>query len=447
MLAIADARRRRHGARGRARRPARRDERRRRADRGRHRRRDGSRGDPRRHARRRSPREKAGIFKPRPARRDRRVAASRRRCRCSSTRARAAGVATIDDRSTTRRSRASRRSRSPARTSARNAAAALAAIDALERDRRVGDAPARRPRERRAIPGGSRWPATVILDGAHNPHGARALAATLRERGDRPVLVHRGVSADKDVAAIARSARARGRARRSRRATSRSGRSEPERSPRRRDFGGDRSHARRISRPRSRRARTIGSPILIAGSLFLVGEARVALSRRAGRSGPRDPSRAALASSGSAQRRSSSVRGSPAHDFVANVARICLAPASSSSPSKNPMRLHAPPPPRRASPCSSGPRSAPRRRGASARSSASKSKNVCRSTRNRLSVSTGSLGASSIGCAARSWAAETRPQSCTGKSWLPATKREDRVAHPLEGRHRVPAGLVDRRSR
>jgi len=42
----------------------------------------------------------------------------------------------------------------------------------------------------------------VILDGAHNPHGARALAATLRERGVRPVLVI-AVSADKDARAIA----------------------------------------------------------------------------------------------------------------------------------------------------------------------------------------------------------------------------------------------------
>src|SRR5262249_32436821 len=42
----------------------------------------------------------------------------------------------------------------------------------------------------------------LILDGAHNPHGARALAATLRAGGIRPVLVC-AVSADKDVAGIA----------------------------------------------------------------------------------------------------------------------------------------------------------------------------------------------------------------------------------------------------
>ncbi|HEY0986334.1 MAG TPA: cyanophycin synthetase, partial [Kofleriaceae bacterium] len=42
----------------------------------------------------------------------------------------------------------------------------------------------------------------IILDGAHNPHGAAALADALRERGERPVLII-GVSADKDAAAIA----------------------------------------------------------------------------------------------------------------------------------------------------------------------------------------------------------------------------------------------------
>ncbi len=41
----------------------------------------------------------------------------------------------------------------------------------------------------------------VILDGAHNPHGAAALAATLAARGERPVLII-AVSADKDVAAL-----------------------------------------------------------------------------------------------------------------------------------------------------------------------------------------------------------------------------------------------------
>jgi len=43
----------------------------------------------------------------------------------------------------------------------------------------------------------------IILDRPHNPHGALALAEALRERGEHPVLIV-AVSADKDVAAIAR---------------------------------------------------------------------------------------------------------------------------------------------------------------------------------------------------------------------------------------------------
>jgi dihydrofolate synthase/folylpolyglutamate synthase len=43
----------------------------------------------------------------------------------------------------------------------------------------------------------------LILDGAHNPHGARALAETLRELGLVPTLVI-AVSEDKDIAGIAR---------------------------------------------------------------------------------------------------------------------------------------------------------------------------------------------------------------------------------------------------
>ena len=87
----------------------------------------------------------------------------------------------------------------------RNAAAAIAAIRALGlpvvaealagvrhpgRFEVIGPdvAPARIPR--------------ILLDGAHNPHGAAALADALRERGERPVLII-AVSADKDVTAIA----------------------------------------------------------------------------------------------------------------------------------------------------------------------------------------------------------------------------------------------------
>jgi dihydrofolate synthase/folylpolyglutamate synthase len=108
----------------------------------------------------------------------------------------------------------------------------------------------------------------LILDGAHNPHGARALAQTLVEQGIRPVLVI-ACSADKDVAAIAAALRP---------AVSHvvATRYQQERAM---DpatlagfFGGE--HAPDLAAAVAR-ARQLGSPVLVAGSLFLVGEARV----------------------------------------------------------------------------------------------------------------------------------------------------------------------------
>src|SRR6185295_4730569 len=88
----------------------------------------------------------------------------------------------------------------------RNAAAAIAAVralglpivaSALVRVRHPGRFEIVEPP---ATPPGV---ACIILDGAHNPHGAAALADALRARGERPVLIA-AVSADKDIAAIAR---------------------------------------------------------------------------------------------------------------------------------------------------------------------------------------------------------------------------------------------------
>jgi dihydrofolate synthase/folylpolyglutamate synthase len=78
----------------------------------------------------------------------------------------------------------------------RNAAAAVAAMEL-----------ARLPYFRGALltvrhPGRFEVAGELILDGAHNPHGARALAAALAEQGLRPMLVL-AVSSDKDVRAIA----------------------------------------------------------------------------------------------------------------------------------------------------------------------------------------------------------------------------------------------------
>jgi dihydrofolate synthase/folylpolyglutamate synthase len=86
-----------------------------------------------------------------------------------------------------------------------NAAAALAALDDLE----MAPVP---PHDIAEILAGVTHPGRfevigdtqsgVILDGAHNPHGARALATTLRARAIRPVLIV-AVSSDKDIRAIA----------------------------------------------------------------------------------------------------------------------------------------------------------------------------------------------------------------------------------------------------
>ena len=86
----------------------------------------------------------------------------------------------------------------------RNAAAALAAIDRLG----LSIDPETRASTLATIQHPGRFEVFVhggvqfILDGAHNPHGALALAEALRERADRPLLII-AVSADKEVAQIA----------------------------------------------------------------------------------------------------------------------------------------------------------------------------------------------------------------------------------------------------
>jgi len=88
----------------------------------------------------------------------------------------------------------------------RNAAAALAAFDQLEA-LGVGKLdPVARARTLAHVVHPGRFEVIegrprIILDGAHNPHGAAALAAALRATAERPVLVL-GVSADKDVRGI-----------------------------------------------------------------------------------------------------------------------------------------------------------------------------------------------------------------------------------------------------
>ncbi len=83
----------------------------------------------------------------------------------------------------------------------RNAANALAAIGCLDRWTGALDLATLEPPPGRfeLVDGGD---VDLILDGAHNPHAAAALAAELRARGIQPVLIV-AASSDKDVAGIA----------------------------------------------------------------------------------------------------------------------------------------------------------------------------------------------------------------------------------------------------
>jgi dihydrofolate synthase/folylpolyglutamate synthase len=89
----------------------------------------------------------------------------------------------------------------------RNAAAALAAIDQLEAIGVVSvDAEARARALAGVVhPGRFEWIAgepDIVLDGAHNPDGAAALDALLRDFADRRIVMILAVSADKDVPAL-----------------------------------------------------------------------------------------------------------------------------------------------------------------------------------------------------------------------------------------------------
>ena len=173
-----------------------------------------------------------------------------------------------------------------------NAAAALAVVDELEMACDAADVLAHVTH-----PGRFEIVGDVILDGAHNPHGARALAATLRERGIRPVLVI-AVSADKDVRAIAEalapevSAVIATRYQQERALDAdalanvfRAVPPPPVAEPTQRSLlpgAPQRAPELRVETAPDleaalARARVLGSPILVAGSLFLVGEARVLL--------------------------------------------------------------------------------------------------------------------------------------------------------------------------
>jgi dihydrofolate synthase/folylpolyglutamate synthase len=166
----------------------------------------------------------------------------------------------------------------PGRHQRRNAAAAVAAIRALQLPvvasalaivRHPGRFELLRPP---ATPIGV---ARIILDGAHNPHGAQALAEALRERGELPVLVI-SVSADKDAAGIAAALAPAVRA-----VIATRYQQDRAMDPHALADVFAQAGAAPTTAPDLRTAlvvaTTYGAPILIAGSLFLVGEARTLL--------------------------------------------------------------------------------------------------------------------------------------------------------------------------
>lgn len=92
---------------------------------------------------------------------------------------------------------------------ARNAALAAAAAWRLgvgETAIRAGAAAASWPGRLEVLPSGGLG-ARLLLDGAHNPDGARALAATLLELGVPPVPVIFGAAGDKDVGGVVQALR------------------------------------------------------------------------------------------------------------------------------------------------------------------------------------------------------------------------------------------------
>jgi dihydrofolate synthase / folylpolyglutamate synthase len=159
----------------------------------------------------------------------------------------------------------------------RNAAAALAVIDHLEALKVV-----KVPKDARKAalaevrhPGRYEVVDDVILDGAHNPHGAGVLVDTLRERDVRPVLVI-AIAADKDVRAMAAVLAPAVRAVVATRFQQDRALPPEQLAAVFAEAGAKTEHAPDLAAAMAA-ARLFGGPILVAGSLFLVGEARVML--------------------------------------------------------------------------------------------------------------------------------------------------------------------------
>ncbi len=167
----------------------------------------------------------------------------------------------------------------------RNAAAAIAAIDALVARGHLSDDKAARDRGLAAARHPGRFEEvardpSVIVDGAHNPHGAQALAAQMAAL-HRPRILILAVSSDKDVYGIAAPLLAQSEA-----VIVTAYRQERAMPPaqlaavlRERTAGGDVHEAASLDEAleQARPLAGQGGSIVVAGSLFLVGEARVRL--------------------------------------------------------------------------------------------------------------------------------------------------------------------------
>lgn len=173
-----------------------------------------------------------------------------------------------------------------------NAACALAIADAVEAAGGVAASRAERERglARARSPGRMETVASrprVILDGAHNPDAARALAEALTDVPPERVVAVLGGSADKDMRSILAELAPRCRAVVATRAANERALPEGELAALASELGVREVESAAAVDRALERARSLSCPddtILVAGSLFVVGEAR-----RAVLGGPADP--------------------------------------------------------------------------------------------------------------------------------------------------------------
>ncbi|MBA3462694.1 MAG: bifunctional folylpolyglutamate synthase/dihydrofolate synthase [Deltaproteobacteria bacterium] len=172
----------------------------------------------------------------------------------------------------------------------RNAAAALAVLDHLEALGAVTVDATTRAHVLATVghPGRFEWiegEPDIVVDGAHNPDGANALDALLREHASRTIVLVAAASADKDLRALVGPLAAQAaHVIATRYQQDRSAEPEVLAEAIREIHPNKPVETAPNLRSALARARTLGDLIVVAGSLFIVGEARVLLLRA-----PADP--------------------------------------------------------------------------------------------------------------------------------------------------------------